>query len=419
MKRFIIFVHVALISTSLFALSHWNDNDIMTSVDLQSFYMNGQRDNRADREALSVGGILKLSTKSSDSFGGGVAFYSSHDLLGLGNDADMRYGSLDTSNISGSTDLVQSDGSGIDTLGEPYIEYRFAKSFLRYGRQRVETPLVNGYYNRFLPNTFEALTCSSDLFTKNSIILSWIRKWKYKNEERFKSISEAVGKKSGLFLAGITNHSLKDSEVSLYMYYVPDLFESFYGEFKNDATLSKSWQLKSEFQYLKQKSVGQELLAPIDSYLAGSRFTLLFDDRWFTKVMMTKIGRDTIRGSGTDYANFGYSGYVNYTDIQIDGEALNAKALSYGATAGYRVKEKLNYELKYVKIRQDIDAQLISSTPNKRASSDEYNIDLTQKFSKEFSLRIRFSHIDYKKDALVKNEFDEDNLRVIFHYYFK
>ena len=43
------------------------------------------------------------------------------------------------------------------------------------------------------------------------------------------------------------------------------------------------------------------------------------------------VGDDTIRGSGTDYASLGWSQFLNYTDIQVDGEALNAGAFSYGS----------------------------------------------------------------------------------------
>ncbi|MDY0117730.1 MAG: porin, partial [Sulfurimonadaceae bacterium] len=119
------------------------------------------------------------------------------------------------------------------------------------------------------------------------------------------------------------------------------------------------------------------------------------------------------------YANLGLSSFINYTDLQIDGEALNAKALSYGIILGYKKTKEFDYALKYVKITQDTQAQLESITPNKRPSSDEFNIDLTQNLSKEAKIRLRYASINYAKQPLLLNEFDEHNLRIIFDYNFK
>ncbi|MDY0117852.1 MAG: OprD family outer membrane porin, partial [Sulfurimonadaceae bacterium] len=317
--------------SSLHAMQEANETNLIdASIDFRTFYYYGERENRAEREALAIGGILKATTQKFYGLSGSVAFYTSHDMLHYGADADMRYGTFDRSNIAGGSELVLSNGDAIDTIGEAYIEYSFAQTSLRYGRQRINTPLVNDFYNRFLPNSFEAITLESHEIENTKLFLSNISRWKYKSEADFKKFTTDSSSFKSLYIAGVEHTLTKDTKFSLYYYRMPQMLHSGYIEVDTSESLTQEINLRTQLHYLYQKSLQDALLGDIDTYLAGAKITLDYRNSWYLSALLDKVGNDTIRATGADYANLGLSSFINYTDLQIDGEALNAKALSYG-----------------------------------------------------------------------------------------
>jgi hypothetical protein len=394
------------------------------TADLKAFYFDGERDNRTDREALAVGGIMKYESASYYGFSVGTAFYVSEDLLKLGYQTAQK-GSIEnggsvnivTKNIAGNTEMVNyKDGSGINSLAEAYIQYTLGKTTIKYGRQRLNTPLMNDYYNRFLPNTFEATLLTNKDLPQTELLGIYATRWKYKASDTFIDMTEGLGNPeidSDVMVIGAINKSIPKTKLQAYYYMVPDLMNTFYAQIDNKVNI-KDLTIASAFQYLDQRADGKEYLGDIDSYLAGAKVQLSYKG-FSIKGMYDRVGDHTIRGSGTDYHTLGWSQFVNFTDIQIDGEALNAGAVSYGGVLGYKYKS-LNTAIKYVRIDQDLQKQADGNTPNTRPSSDEYNLDIKYRINKASKLRVRLGYIDY--ESTHKNEFDEVNTRIIYDYNF-
>ena len=394
------------------------------SADLKAFYFNGDRDNRTDREALAVGGIVKYESASYYGFSVGSAFYVSKDVLNKGYQTAQK-GSIEnggsvnlvTRNVAGNTEMVNYvDGSAIYSLAEAYIQYSLGKTSIKYGRQRLNTPLMNDYYNRFLPNTFEATLITNRDLPQTELLGIYATRWKYKASDEFIDMTEGLGDPeidSDVMVIGAINKSIPKTKLQAYYYMVPDLMNTFYGQVDNKANFGEL-TIASALQYLNQRGDGKEYLGNIDSYLAGAK--IKFSYKGFSlKGMYDQVGDHTIRGSGTDYHTLGWSQFVNFTDIQIDGEALNAGAVSYGAVLAYKYKA-LNTAVKYVRIDQDLQKQADGNTPNTRPSSDEYNLDIKYKIDKVSKLRVRLAYIDY--ESTHPNEFDEVNTRIIYDYRF-
>src|SRR3989338_5365395 len=112
------------------------------SGQLRAFWYDGDRELRIDRTALTLGGILNYKTTPYEGFSGGVSFFSSNGVTSL---TEMPE--------SGQTHNLNPDGSSINTLGEAYLQYSAHDTLIRYGRQRLDLPLANDYYNRMLPNS--------------------------------------------------------------------------------------------------------------------------------------------------------------------------------------------------------------------------------------------------------------------------
>lgn len=388
--------------------------------DFKSFYFSGNRDNRQDREAFAVGGILKYTTPSIKNLSASVAFFSSHDLLQRGNGNTLRINNTqvvnDTSNIAGNSDLVLPNGSSINILGEAYIKYSIENTTLKIGRQRLNTPLVNDYYNRFLPNSFQAIYLQNKDIQNTTLTACAIKRWKYKAKDEFIDISNGLDET--LYLIGVQNGSITDLNIQGWLSKLNNAFDTLYAtsEYKN-ILLSSQWNFSTAFQFLKQNNSGSAKLGVLNTYLLGAKLAL-YNKYLKFEAMMDKVGNDTIHGSGDDYTDMGWSKFITFTDIQIGGETLNAGALSYGAIIQYSSDMNYNIALKYVHINQDDTKQLTSVTPNKRPSSDEYNLDMSYKSNNLGKIRLRVAKIDYATNPLITNEYDELNIRLIYDYLF-
>jgi len=434
---------IQTVATSLIALgalsSALSADDLHTSLtdgkfdaNLKSFYFHGDRDNRTDREALAVGGILKYESACYYGFKVGTAFYVSHDLLRFG-DQTAQKGSIEnggsvnivTKDLAGNTEMVNSDGSDIEVLGEAYLQYTIGGTRLKVGRQRINTPLMNDYYNRFLPNSFEAAVLTNKDIPGTELIGIYAYGWKYKASDTFIKMTEALGDPNideNMAVVGFKNKSIPKLQIQAYDYFMNNVMNTVYLQVDGKKVIDTGFfntsfalqYLQQTDKFMEQIDMGDSLLGEFDTYLAGGKLAFGIGNASL-KFMYDKVGDYTIKGSGTSYSKMGYSKFVNFTDIQIDGEALNAGAESYGVVFGYKFGN-LKPAVKYVHIEQDLEKQAAGDTPNTRPSSDEYNLDIKYKINSFSKLRVRFAYIDY--ESTHKNEFDEINTRVIYDYKF-
>jgi hypothetical protein len=123
------------------------------------------------------------------------------------------------------------------------------------------------------------------------------------------------------------------------------------------------------------------------------------------------------------YEKMGWSAFITYTDLQIDGESENGGAEAYGTVLTYRPASTFEISAKYMRINQSdsVQSNPASLTQNPRPDSDEYNLDATYQPRKEFRLRTRLAHINYAPEStmMFKNKaYDENNVRIIADYLF-
>jgi imipenem/basic amino acid-specific outer membrane pore len=407
---------LALLSTSSNVVAKNTILNGKTSISFKTFYFNGDRDNRSDRIGLSTGGIIKYESQQFNGLKTGFAYYGSYDLLKNGLDNDLRDGEIDSKSFAGSTEMVNSDGSSISTLGEMYLQFNTKRTMFKLGRQRLNTPFVGDYYNRFLPNSYEALLIENKDIINTILIGTIITKWKYKASDKFVNIGNGLGLDENMLILGAKNKSIFNTKTQAYYYLIPNAFNTVYLEMKNSKILFfNGGKVSGAFQYLNQKDNGKVKIGTLDTYLTGIKIAVNFDRGLSFKTMYNQVGDDTIVGSGTYYSDLGLNNFINYTDIQIDGEALNAGAKSYGMVVGYNFKNGFNSAFKFVHIEQDLTKNSIH-TKNTRPSSNEWNIDIKHKIDKQSKVRIRFANINYESSH--KNEFDENNLRIIYDFKF-
>lgn len=382
------------------------------SGNIRVFWYDGERDLKVDRTALTVGGILSYQTASFYGLQANASFFSSNGIT-----------SLTKMPESGQTSNLKSDGSSINVLGEAALSYTSDGTVVKYGRQRLNTPLTNDYYNRMLPNSFEALTLENRSIADITLKGAYITKWKYKDSDRFISPTENFGFHRDIMMIGAASQKW-GMKNEVYDYYVPDVMNALYVQSETAKFLPENspFNISGAVQFLKENGVGDELIKLSSTYLIGTKVGLHYGD-WSLTGLFTQIGDQSLAGTGGRYAKMGWGGFITYTDFQIDGETENAGAVAYGTILTHRFDKTLEASLKYLRIDQSDAKQSApnSLTDNPRPDSDEYNFDTTYQPTKEIRLRCRFAYINYNPDTteLYKNRaYDEFNTRIIADYMF-
>ena len=382
------------------------------SGNIRAFWYDGDRDLKIDRTSLTVGGILSYQTAPFYGVQANASFFSSNGIT-----------SLTQMPESGQTSNLKSDGSSINVLAEAALSYTYDDTIVKYGRQRLNTLLTNDYYNRMLPNSFEALTLENCSIADVTLKGAYITKWKYKDSDRFISPTENYGfHRDIVMLGGVMKKGRITNEV--YDYYIPDVMNALYIQSETPKFLSESspFNISGSLQYLKENGVGNKRIKLSSTYLIGTKLGLHYND-WSLTGLFTQIGDQSLAGTGGRYAKMGWGGFITYTDLQIDGETENAGAVAYGTVLTHRFDKTLEASLKYLRIDQSDSKQSTpnSLTDNPRPDSDEYNVDTTYQPTKEIRLRFRFAYIDYNPDSTnlyQTRAYDEFNTRIIADYMF-
>lgn len=398
--------------------SHANSLDAIfangkISGNLRAFWYDGDRELRIDRTALTVGGILSYKTAPYQGISGGVSLFSSNGITSL---TEMPE--------SGQTHNLNLDGSSINTLGEAYLQYSTHDTLVKVGRQRLDLPLANDYYNRMLPNSFEALSVENCSLKDLTFKGAYITGWKYKGSDTFVSPTYTYGVDRDIAVLGTIYTPSSTQKVELYNTYVRDVMNAPYLQVTDNAIWKSSDGItfSGALQYLNERSIGDKVAGNIGTYLIGLRGTLSRGE-WSLSALYTRIGDQSLLGSGGRYEKMGWGGFITYTDLQIDGESENAHAQAYGPVLTYRPASTFEISAKYMHIDQSdpVQSDPHSLTLNPRPDSDEYNIDATYQPTKAFRLRTRLALIDYisGSTSVYKNKaYDETNVRIIADYLF-
>lgn len=203
------------------------------------------------RESLAVGGILKYETPwIADHFGAGAAGYVSEPFIDAFNEKRK-----------GGTGLLTRKNQGIQALGEAYLKGRFGKSEARVWRQRIESPLINSFDSRMLPQTFEAYGIKSGDVDNLALSLYWVDKEKARDTELFKPMTEMAGlggTEGGVLMAGADWQASEKLPLRFWNYYAQNLDNTFFTQAKYTFGDPDAVAYEITLQGLNQSSVGDQ-----------------------------------------------------------------------------------------------------------------------------------------------------------------
>jgi hypothetical protein len=217
-------------------------------------------------EALATGGWLEYrSGWLLDAFSIGAVGYLSEPLYAP-SDRD-------------GTQLLATGQEGYANLGQAWAALRYKEYALLKGpRQLVDQGYVTPHDTRMTPNTFEGATVSGRLGPLE-YVGGFLTKEKPRNQDNFVWMTQQAGivrHHDGLGIASARITPWPGLVLYGAEYYLPDGFNTAYGEISYDITFARDWRLALGFQYTDQRSVGAQLLGNFVTWNTGGQARLSY-----------------------------------------------------------------------------------------------------------------------------------------------
>ena len=255
------------------------------------YYKKGWKD-RIDPTGFGFGGSIIYKTAPFKGFSGTVGFYGVHDLGILDKD-DAIFGKSGKDTFS-RYDVMEHGNWGMAIVAQSYIEFKYRKNDLRFGRMIVECPFVKSNDTKMIPNTMQGVyfitkeiphttlyfmyfnrqklrdhTTFHDVITFKSKGVSLWRKWNNQDDSAVhKGLSydnmDAYGMhtRNRLVIFGLTVKGLpflniralapSKFKLDLWNVWVPDLFDTFLAEANYSFRISCGWKLIPGFRFMHQ-----------------------------------------------------------------------------------------------------------------------------------------------------------------------
>ena len=244
-------------------------------------WANDKPGSTADNSSWGVGGSLIYSTGYLNGFGATAGMYTTHTIetdnmtTSGGVTFDAGKAGKDTYNRSAGS------GAHIDVLALAYLEYKFAKSSVKVGRQIFESTLLRSNDTKMIPNTFEGYSIESKDVADTKLRAAYFTRQKLRDHGDFHSViavdgyneNDDAGKHKGLsvtnilaagedvepgmIVATVENKSIKGLKLNLDGMYIDGFVSSVIAEANYKIALGDSgWSLTPGARYIHQMDEG-------------------------------------------------------------------------------------------------------------------------------------------------------------------
>lgn len=247
-----------------------------------------------DNFAWGVGGSLLYSTGYLYGFGATAGLYTTHTIATDNTDSD--YPGKDFGKAGKDTySRLYGSGANIDMLAIAYLEYKFAKTSFKYGRQIFESTLLRSNDTKMIPNTFQGASVVSKEILGTTLRAAYFDRQKLRDHREFHSViaydgwkqNDDAGVHKGLSVANITaageethpgmfvataeNQSVPNLKLNLDSMYIDGFVSSLIAEANYKIAFGSGWSLTPGARYFLQMDEGAGAIggAALSGKLAG------------------------------------------------------------------------------------------------------------------------------------------------------
>jgi hypothetical protein len=374
------------------------------------------------RSANAIGGHLKYETAEFKGLSLGTAFYTTN---GFANHDDRTSAKFDPT-------LLGKDNEGYSILGEAYVAYNAkdlgTQTNVKFGRQKLNTPMAGADDARMLPNLFEAVVVSNTDIADTTLVAAHVMGFAQGTFGRaynaganganailsatagysavdsrdqvgdFKNMgSYAVGEHTaGVSVLGAAYTGVKGLKVQLWDYYAHDILNVIYGDasFSWKCLISDSVKPFVAAQFIKENEIGDKQLKAlggngnIDSFYWGAKVGASVEN--FTAYVAYS---QTSSNSSTDasYANAiisPWGGMPAYTQGMVTRHQFLAGTKAYKVAASYNFKA-FGPDLKAVLYYANFDMDKNNGYTQNDASESGFDLIYNTGFVENLQLRLR------------------------------
>ena len=234
-------------------------------------------------------------------------------------------------------DFFTPEGGSFVYLGEAYVDYEHKHFNLRIGRQKLDTPLNDRDDIRMLPNTFEAAMAGYGGVNDFVFVAGYLKRWAgFDSGGNISTYKNILENGDGVFLAGVMNESLLDTEMQLWVYNLGGTSRISY----MDAIYAKEYKSGLSIESGIQFGFYNELEdSGVDGGAYGLKLDLSYADLTLSaalNVVDTRDGKSIVLGHG------GGPYFTSMEEMTID--AINdVNAYVFGVGYNFLPDLSLNY----------------------------------------------------------------------------
>ncbi|WP_200762307.1 OprD family outer membrane porin [Nitrosophilus alvini] len=289
--------------------------------EIRAGYINFDAKNEIDSKAFALGGHLHIKTFALNGLQAGAAFYTVQDF------------GLNEKNKNG--DFFDSNKKSFAMLGEAYIQYTLKNTFLKVGRQIIDTPHADSDDIRMVPNLFEGALLKNSSFENFDIFMIYIDKmagWENGTDaKRFVKISDVLGVEKGntaISILGAEYSGLYYLPMQIWFYNIDNVANIVYMEATYNKMIAYDTDISISMQLDRALSTGERLAGEIDTKTVGAAAEISFES------IGLRLGIAYNREFGSSSSMFSFGGgpfFTSMEDQTIDAVAdENAEAYTFG-----------------------------------------------------------------------------------------
>lgn len=388
------------------------------------------------RNATSLGGKLLYNTAAWNGLSAGAGFYTANRIFqGLERDV------VDPS-------LFGSGLASYSVFGEAYLDYTRGKTTLKFGRQRLDTPLAGSDDARTLPTLFEAYVAINKDVTDTTLIAAHVTKiapGTFANaydggvlgatagytavagntaeyQGTFTNMGTwAIGESTdGVTVLSATYAGIEGMKIQAWDYYAWDILNALYLQADYGWTCRFNDAIKPyvSAQLIKEESVGDELAGTVDSLYWGVKAGAKFADA-NVYAAYSQNGSDADKTfNGATITPWG--GMPAFTQGMVTRHMFLAGTETWKIAGSYDFKESgvnMNAAVYYVAFDMDeLNAYAVDTAWT--ASESGFDIKYYPEAVKNLQLRLRGNFPRAFKELAGADQVDWNEYRFIVNYNF-
>jgi len=377
----------------------WFFQDAELILKPRTYYLGREYDVAPERQGWALGGSLEFNSGWwQDRLRLGGTLYTSQKLYG----PDDKDG----------TQLFKPGPESFTVLGEAYATIRLVDQHaVRVGRQAVDMPYLGKHDIRMVPNTFEAVTISSQPTTGFAYVGAYIDGIKRKNDDEFISMSEAAGAAGTDKGVSVAGARYKRSDGSLYgvvYQHSRDTFDTLFIKVEHRFGLTDDLSLWVDASYTDQDSNGDQLIGAFSTDLLSAKLELVFGPH---KFRLGGSKTDDAKGIQKPYGN--PANYLSVIVNDFDRAGEDGLMLGYSYSFGRIGPGDLSF------FANAVFGDTPDVGPVASPDQDEYNLTVDWRLKESWSdrlwIRLRAAWIDQDEAQGGDDYFDG---RVIINYDF-